>query len=892
LEFSRDGKYLMSRLVVIPAGVVTKWGDPILHIQTICWNFETGEKMNTQAIRYVEEAGFSTLSPDGRFFATTTNTGIKITDPLTGSVIARFPNLVRSVRSLPSRYDHTLINVSGRNQWKWGGAVTTLDLGKGEFYFPARERLASGSTVTLDSLPIICVTDECINQKGFLPVEFWDYQKKRLVSRTLPQILTGRSLQDNYCVSNFHITRNGNYLVYNLADGVKVLDARTGILLRKFKYADLGLYDLSSDGKRALFGGRQSEQSWRLSVCELATGKELYHKDGEGDQPTDPQFSPDGKAVIYGSYRFLNPAEEARSWVIDIWKPEQDALQTLTTSANEIVAMSHNGKYIAGARRKVRFELISVQSGEGLFEVRSLDEFNSLRFSRDDRWLITAGQDGKTLFWDTQSGKLVATLVIFIDRDVSYDKQTLETTESFVGADFIVYSPDNYYMASRGAHRGIGFRILNKIFPFEQFDLKFNRPDIILKTLGYAPLELIEAYHTAYQKRLKKMGFTEGMLSDDIHLPEVSIADVVPASTADSVLSFRVKLSDSKYLLDRILVSINDVPVHGTSGINLRDKNVSALEYTLAVPLLAGRNKVQVSLFNQKGAESLKETFEVVRDSPPVKPDLYVIAIGVSSYQQSEFSLKYAAKDAEDLAHLLEKQRGQFAQIKSLKLINEEATREKILSTKDFLMQSKVDDQVILFVAGHGLLDDKLDWYFATHDVDFENPSARGVSYDELEGLLDGIPARKKLFLMDACHSGEVDKEASVLITANITDGGAVKSRGFKGKKVEKKSLGLQNSFELMQQLFADLNKGTGAMVISSAGGAEYAFESSEWNNGVFTYSLLEGMKTKNADKNKDGQIMVSELRDYVIDKVQNLTEGKQRPTSRKENLEFDFKVW
>jgi uncharacterized caspase-like protein len=109
---------------------------------------------------------------------------------------------------------------------------------------------------------------------------------------------------------------------------------------------------------------------------------------------------------------------------------------------------------------------------------------------------------------------------------------------------------------------------------------------------------------------------------------------------------------------------------------------------------------------------------------------------------------------------------------------------------------------------------------------------------------------------------------------------------------VEKKSLGLQNSFELMQQLFADLNKGTGAMVISSAGGAEYAFESPTWNNGVFTYSLLEGVKTKNADKNKDGQIMVSELRDYVIDKVQNLTEGKQRPTSRKENLEFDFKVW
>jgi hypothetical protein len=60
----------------------------------------------------------------------------------------------------------------------------------------------------------------------------------------------------------------------------------------------------------------------------------------------------------------------------------------------------------------------------------------------------------------------------------------------------------------------------------------------------------------------------------------------------------------------------------------------------------------------------------------------------------------------------------------------------------------------------------------------------------------------------------------------------------------------------------------------------------------VFTYSLLEGLKTGNATLNKDANVQVSKLRDYVIKRVGELTKGKQTPPSRKENLEFDFKVW
>jgi hypothetical protein len=95
-----------------------------------------------------------------------------------------------------------------------------------------------------------------------------------------------------------------------------------------------------------------------------------------------------------------------------------------------------------------------------------------------------------------------------------------------------------------------------------------------------------------------------------------------------------------------------------------------------------------------------------------------------------------------------------------------------------------------------------------------------------------------------------------------------------------------------MQEVFANVSKGSGAIVISAAAGNSYALESDEWRNGVFTFSLLSGLKNRLADKNKDRAVTVTELKGFVSNEVEKLTNGAQRPTSRSENLEFDFRVW
>jgi hypothetical protein len=389
------------------------------------------------------------------------------------------------------------------------------------------------------------------------------------------------------------------------------------------------------------------------------------------------------------------------------------------------------------------------------------------------------------------------------------------------------------------------------------------------------------------------MGFSENQLSGDFNLPEVTINNNnIPISINKNNIRIAIEANDAIYNLDRINVWINDIPVFGSKGKSIKNLNSKQVNNSIELELTRGENKVQVSVTNSKGAESLKKTFKVNCNIIEDKPTLYLVSIGVSKYLNSEYDLKYAAKDAQDLSNYSKNLTDKYQKIETIELLNENVTTENVIKIKEQLLKTKVSDVVIVFFAGHGLIDDKLDYYLATHNIDFKNPSQKGLSYENLEGLLDGIPARKKLLLMDSCHSGEIDKDELEVINAEKSTNKNVTNRGTITVSNKSKKIGLKNSFELMQLLFADLKRGTGAMVISSASGVEYAYEGEQWKNGVFTYALLEGLKTGNCDLNNDGDILVSEIRKYVIDKVGELTNGNQNPTSRKENLEYDFIAW
>ena len=480
--------------------------------------------------------------------------------------------------------------------------------------------------------------------------------------------------------------------------------------------------------------------------------------------------------------------------------------------------------------------------------------------------LLSASEDGTLKLWDAVKGELLVTL-------------------AGVGAnDALAVLPDGRYLGTRGAAHEVSFSLGLRSFSFDQFDVRLNRPDAVLQRIGLAPREVIDAYAHARQKRLARLGFADLAPGADFHLPELSLlSKPPPLAIPRRMLELEVRASDSAEPLDRLSVLQNGVPVR---SVKLSGQKA---QLKLSLALAAGDNVLELSAFNKSGTESLRETVRVRLEGELPKPVLHVLAIGAAKFQQAQFDLTYAAKDARDVAAALRKHGGRFSRVQATVLADEEVTRERVLAFRKELEASSVDDEVVIFYAGHGLLDEKLDYWLATADTSFEAPAARALAYEQLEGLLEGIPALKKLLLVDACHAGELDRDETKVASAEAGSGsgsgpGLVKSRGFQSVR-KTPVLGLRSSFELMQALFADVRRGSGASVISAASGTELAYEAADWHNGVFTYALLAALPAGEGPR-------VSALRETVSARVLELTHGQQTPTSRRENLDLDFPLY
>ena len=496
--------------------------------------------------------------------------------------------------------------------------------------------------------------------------------------------------------------------------------------------------------------------------------------------------------------------------------------------------------------------------------------------SPSQRLVLTTSNDGTMAVFDSQQQKLLAYLISSED-----------------GREYIIRTPDNYYMSSRYGTDAIHFAVGTETYQFDQCDIKYNRPDIVLSRIVLADEKQIKILKRAYEKRLKRMHFSEDMLSNDFHVPSLFIKNANNLSQARTPnQEILIEASDSRYNICNVNVWVNGVPSFGVEGksVNKRKK----LSMKIPVTLTRGHNTIQVSCMNERGTESYKETVEADIPIPSAKPDLWIVTLGVSQYKDQRFNLNYASKDAQDVANAIsEANQTSYQNVHTLTLKDSDVNTDALVKIKGFLSAAGRDDAVVLFYAGHGLVDESLDYYLGTYDTDFNSPSSNSLPYDVFESLLDGILPLQKLLLIDACHSGEIDKEDVMLAQAQrrTTSKENIIFRSSGEKLPQAMSSTTEQLDVILAENFGNLSRGTGATVISSSSGVQVSVESDQWKNGLFTSCLIQGLHDRNCDTNKDGKININELQRYCQQQVLQFSGGKQRPSSRNENRQINFVI-
>ncbi|GAB4497746.1 MAG: hypothetical protein OHK0019_31910 [Saprospiraceae bacterium] len=267
--------------------------------------------------------------------------------------------------------------------------------------------------------------------------------------------------------------------------------------------------------------------------------------------------------------------------------------------------------------------------------------------------------------------------------------------------------------------------------------------------------------------------------------------------------------------------------------------------FSQMVRLREGENTLRAEVQTANGKIS-SEALKIVYS--PAKPNLHIVSVGVPADD-----LKYTGKDARDFAAALaSRENGAFGNIFLDTLLGEErTTKTEILKALRRLQYRYADlqiqprDLLVIFVSGHGL--GAYDGNFRLAASDYDGPFLQETSLDfeqEIVNYLQSLPC-KKLFLVDACHSG-------------TTSG-----TGLAGTAARKNGLNM----------------------LVSCQPDEFSYEDDAWQNGAFTRALVEGIKAfvnnpAALDSNADSALDVGELFSFIQKEVPVLVE-KKRPKTK-----------
>jgi len=277
------------------------------------------------------------------------------------------------------------------------------------------------------------------------------------------------------------------------------------------------------------------------------------------------------------------------------------------------------------------------------------------------------------------------------------------------------------------------------------------------------------------------------------------------------------------------------------------------LVYELATSSSGGFTNITVKLTEARGAVRRQRT-----GPPPAAPpgNTYALVVGISKYLRlpPDKYLRFAHQDAALFEQHLKSPRGGSLPDRNVMTLTDQAgTTAAIRTYVHTFLRARATraDTVILFIAGHGILDNATrEAYIVTYDSDPEDLRSTALPMAEIQKLMaeELNHVGRVMVYVDVCRAGAIGTLRKNRINQTISD-----------------MLRVQEDAEVIGLL--------------ASGSNELSFESSRFGggHGAFSYFLLSGLNGE-ADANRDGVVEVEELIQHVKEKVRLATRTRQNP--------------
>jgi WD40 repeat protein len=882
LAFSHDDRYLLSGNV---EGTIK------------LWDVSTGKEIRTFA-GHKDFVSYGAFSPDGKTAATSDRKEIKLWDIKTDREIKSFQGnehfgkgyiaITSMIFSPDGKY---LVSISKSGKivaWEVSSGARIVQIERNELFSGNIDnflRFSSDGKVIISGMKRIIFVDLFAKKAKIIPIESplidVSQDEKYILCKdyseqfSLFDLNTGKKVwdlqspsKDGSFTASFS-PDNKFILLYGSDNILKLYDRATGNEIRSFK-SDVespGSVAFSKDGKYAVVGS-SVVKLWNLhkggfdGVININKQYEqilsmLKEVEKSKDQEVAKKAEKLSEEVEY--YRYASSINFHDKNNNKYYRVEHPFSTTYTintlifyevpkgkfgeaisdkkreinkfSAPAEITAYTLGDKYVLTGSKDKTIKLFEFPSGRYIKTFTGhLGEIIGLTFSPDGKYILSASTDGTTRLWDISSGKEIAQFISFTD------------------GEWVVITPEGYFNASPGGAKHLNVRVGNKVYSIDNFYEKFFNPVYVASVLQGKKVDAVA-------------DIRKGILLP----PVVRIISPAPGKEfSTDKLTITVAAKDTGGGIDEIRLYHNGKAIgEDTRAVKVVSRGSEAIrEYT--VSLVDGVNTFRAVGFSKDRTESNPYELIVKLTAPSKDVSLYVFAVGINKYKNPALNLNYAEPDARGIADFF-KQQGKrlFKNVEIRVIYNEQATKENIVSKLSQLQNINPQDVVLIYLAGHGEnINDK--WYFIPHELTYpereEDVKTKGISSDELSEYMKNIKAQKILVLIDACKSGAV----------------LVAFRGFEDRKA-----------------LSQLSRSTGVHIIAASTKDQFAAEVKDLGHGVFTYTLLEGLKGKAAGGGET--VTVFKLKAYLDEQLPEITkkykQEAQYPVGDTRGMDFPLVI-